>query len=73
MQPYLSAMSELFKSAAMHREIVITGKLATLLELSMQPTEQLNYWRKIRTDMFRIADSLTLQDIDDYLTERSKN
>jgi hypothetical protein len=71
MQPYLSAMSELFKSAAMHREIVITGKLATLLELSMQPTEQLNYWRKIRTDMFRIADSLTLQDIDDYLKTKA--
>ena len=73
MQSYLIALAELFKSAAMHRELVITGKLATLLELSMQPTGQLNYWRKVRTDMFRIADSLTLQDIDDYLTERSKN
>jgi len=72
MQSYLIALAELFKSAAMHRELVITGKLATLLELSIQPTEQLNYWRKIRTDMFRIVDSLTLQDIDDYLTEKVK-
>lgn len=71
-QQYLNALAELFKAAAMYSDKAMTGQLARLLELSMQPSEQLRYWQEIRGYMFTVADTVTIQDIDDYLQERVK-
>lgn len=67
MQNYLTALAELFKLAAMHGELSLTGQIARLLELSTQPSAQLSHWRKMRHDAVAYADTLTLQDIDDHL------
>jgi len=71
MQSYLTALSELFKAAAKYSDKAMTGQLATLLELSTQPAEQLAHWNKIRRYMFTVADSITIQEIDDYLKSKS--
>ena len=70
-QPYLNAIAELFKAAAMYKDNAMAGQLLTLLELSMQPSEQLEHWNKIRRYMFTVADSITIQEIDDYLKSKS--
>lgn len=72
MQQYLNALAELFKAAHIYSDKAMTGQLAKLLELSMQPAQQLRYWQEIRGYMLTVADMMTIQDIDDYLEERCK-
>ena len=72
MQQYLNALAELFKAAAKYSDKAMTGQLATLLELSMQPSEQLAHWNKIRRYMFTVADDITIQEIDQHLTDKVK-
>lgn len=71
MQSYLTALAELFKAAAKYSDKAMTGQLATLIELSMQPAEQLAQWNKIRRYMFTVTDSITIQEIDDYLKSKA--
>lgn len=71
MNHYHKAMSELFKQAAMHRDLTVTGILAKLLELTTEPVKALAYWNNIKQHVERLADSLTVQEITEYL-EKSK-
>ena len=71
-QQYLNALAEPFKAAHIYSDKAMTGQLAKLLELSMQPAQQLRYWQEIRGYMFTVADTLTIQSVDEYLEERVK-
>ena len=67
MTPYMTAMSELFKQAAMQHNLVATGILAKLLELTTEPAKALAYWNNNKQQVERLADSLTVQEITEYL------
>lgn len=71
MSYYHKAMSELFKQAAMHRDLTATGILAKLLELTTEPAKALTHWNNDKQHLERLSDSLTAQEITDYL-EKSK-
>ena len=71
MNHYHAAMSELFKQAATHRDLTATGILAKLLELTTEPAKALDYWNNNKQHVERLADSLTVQEITEYL-EKSK-
>lgn len=71
-QQYLNALSKLSAGAKRFNDEHIPVMLDKLLELSMQPAEQLAHWNKIRRYMFTVADAITIQEIDQYLTEKVK-
>jgi len=73
MQTYLTNLAELFKLAAMYSDKAMTGHLAKLLELSMQPKEALAYWQKYVAYFRTVADTLLLQEIEDYLTDKARD
>jgi hypothetical protein len=73
MQTYLSTMAELFKLAAMYNDRSLTGILATLLEMSMQPKAAWRYWCQHSHKFMAVADTILLQDIDDYLKEKARD
>lgn len=67
MKTYYNALAELFKLAAMHNDTLATANLARLLELTSEPVAALAHWSKCKGSMYRIADTLTMQEIDDGL------
>lgn len=67
MNHYHAAMAELFKQAAMHRDLTATGMLAKLLEITTEPAKALDYWNNNKQHVERLADSLTVQEITEYL------
>ena len=67
MNHYHTSLAELFKQAAMHRDLTATGILAKLLELTTEPAKALAYWNNNRQQVERLADSLTVQEIAEYL------
>ena len=67
MTSYLASLAELFKQAAMQHDLVATGILAKLLELTTEPAKALAYWNNNRKQVERLADSLTVQEITEYL------
>lgn len=69
MQTYLNNLAELFKLAAMYRDKAMTGHLARLLELSLQPKAALEYWQQYGKYFRTVADALLLQEIEEYLTK----
>lgn len=66
MKTYLEAMSELFKLACIYKDTVATANLAKLLELTTEPVEAKAHWFTFRNDLRRIADTITLQQVDEY-------
>ena len=71
-QQYLTAMAEAFKVAAMYDDHIMTGHLARFLELSLEPVEQLFYFMTHKASMTAGLDTMTVQDIEEYLAERVK-
>lgn len=69
MKNYHEAMSELFKLACIYKDTVATANLAKLLELTTSPVEAKAHWLTFRNDLRRIADTITLQQVDDYFAE----
>lgn len=67
MTPYMTALAELFKQAAMQHNLAATGILAKLLELTTEPAKALAYWNNNKQQVERLADSLTVQEITEYL------
>lgn len=67
MTPYMTALAELFKQAAMQHDLTATGILAKLLELTTEPAKALAYWNNNKQHVERLADSLTVQEITEYL------
>lgn len=67
MKSYHIALAELFKQAAMQHDLTLTGIAATLLELSTEPAKALEYWRKAKEYASKAVDTLTVQEIEDYL------
>lgn len=67
MNDYHTAMSELFKQAAMQHDLTATGILAKPLELTTEPAKALTYWNNNKQHVERLADSLTVQEITEYL------
>lgn len=67
MNHYHNALAELFKQAAMQHDLVATGILAKLLELTTEPAKALAYWNNNKQHVERLADSLTVQEITEYL------
>lgn len=67
MNHYHNAMSELFKVAAMQQNLAATGILAKLLELTTEPAKALAYWNNNKHHLARMADTLTLQEVGEYL------
>lgn len=67
MNHYHTAVAELFKQAAMHRDLTATSILAKLLELTTEPAKALAYWNNNKQHVERLADSLTVQEITEYL------
>ena len=73
MQTYLTNLAELFKLAAMYGDKAMIGRLADMLELSSEPKLALDYW-KCHGKYFRtVADTLLLQEIEDYLTDKARD
>lgn len=70
MNNYHTAMSELFKQAAMHRDLTATGILAKLLELTTEPSKALAYWNNNKQHVERLTDSLTVQEVTEYLERK---
>ena len=73
MQIYLTNLAELFKLAAMYSDKSITCHAASLLSLSMQPKAALDYWRKCHGYFSTVADTLLLQEIEEYLTDKARD
>lgn len=67
MNHYHISLAELFKQAAMHRDLTSTGILAKLLELTTEPAKALAYWNNNKQHVERLADLLTVQEIAEYL------
>lgn len=67
MKTYHSALAELFKQAAMSHDLTLTGIASKLLELSTEPVKALEYWRKAKEYASKAVDTLTVQEIEDYL------
>ena len=68
MKQYHNALAELFKVAAMQHDLAATGIAATLLELSTEPAKALKFWKGAKAYVVGMVDTLTVQEIDDYLT-----
>ena len=73
MQTYLTNMAELFKLSAMYRDSAMTGHAASLLELSLQPKAALEYWQQYGAYFRTVADTLLLQEIEEYLTDKARD
>jgi hypothetical protein len=71
MQTYLNALAELIKLAAMYNDKAMTGHVARLLELSLQPKAALEYWQQYGNYFSTVADTMLLQDIEDYLRAKA--
>lgn len=69
-QPYLTALSECFKVASIHRDRVAYGHLCKLLELSLQPVAALDYYRRNAQHMVNGVETIFVQDLEDYLNGR---
>ena len=69
MKHYHEALSELFKLAFMYHDTLAAANLAKLLELTTEPVEAKAHWMKFRSELRRIADTITLQQVDDYFME----
>ena len=63
------SLAELFKLACIYKDTVATANLAKLLELTTEPVEAKAHWLTFRNDLRRIADTITLQTIDEYFME----
>lgn len=72
MKHYLQSLAELFKLSTMCSDRKATANLAKLLELSMEPVAALAHWNGCKGDMYQLADSLVVQDVSEYLEERTK-
>ena len=73
MQTYLTNLAELFKLAAMYGDNSMTGHAARLLELSLQPKAALAYWQQYGAYFRTVADTLLLQEIEEYLTDNARD
>lgn len=71
MKHYLTALAELFKLATMYSDKRATAILAKQLELSMEPNRALEHWNTNKGELYQIADTLVIQDVSDYLEERT--
>ena len=69
MKQYHEALAELFKLACIYKDTIATANLAKLLELTTSPVEAKAHWVAFRSDLRRIADTITLQQVDDYFAE----
>jgi len=70
-QPYLNALAELIKLAAMYSDKAMTGHVANMLELSCYPKSALAYWQQYGQYFRTVADAILLQDIEDYLRAKA--
>ena len=73
MQTYLLNLAELFKLSSMYRDPHMVCHLCRLLELSLQPTAALAHFQHYKKYFATIADTIVLQEIEDYLIEQSRN
>lgn len=71
MDTYMASLAELFKAAAMQHNLAATGILAKLLELTTEPAKALAYWNNNKHHLAQMADTLTLQEVGEYL-EKSR-
>ena len=69
MKVYHESLAELFKLACIYKDTITTANLAKLLELTTEPVEANTHWLTFRSDLRRIADTITLQQVDDYFME----
>lgn len=71
MKQYLQAMAELFRLARMYPDdkIFHTAILSKQLELSMEPNRALEHWNTNKGHLHSIADTLTIQTVDEFLME----
>lgn len=69
MKNYHESLAELFKLACIYKDTIATANLAKLLELTTSPVEANAHWLTFRNDLRRIADTITLQQVDDYFSE----
>lgn len=69
MKGHLKAMAELFRLARMYPgdKVLHTAILAKQLELSMEPTAALEHWNKNKGELHRIADTLIIQQVSEFL------
>jgi len=51
----------------------MTGHAARLLELSLQLKEALAYWQRYGAYFRTVADTLLLQEIEEYLTDKARD
>lgn len=69
MKHYLAALAELFKLATIYSDKRATAILAKQLELSMEPNQALEHWNTNKGHLHSIADTLTIQTVDEFLME----
>ena len=69
MKNYHESLAELFKLACIYKDTIATANLAKLLELTTEPVEAKAHWFTFRNDLRRIADTITLQQVDEYFME----
>lgn len=69
MKKYHEALAELFKLACIYKDTIAIANLAKLLELTTEPQDALWHWESFKNDLRRIADTITLQAIDDYFMD----
>jgi hypothetical protein len=73
MQTYLTNLAELFKLAAAYQDQFMTAHAASLLDLSLQPKAALEYWQQYGAYFRTVADTLLLQEIEEYLTDKARD
>jgi len=73
MQTYLTNLAAIFKLAADYQDQLMTAHAATLLVLSTQPKAALEYWQQYGAYFRTVAEPRLLQEIEEYLIEKTRN